>query len=129
MSTFEKSMMSCPNRWLLAKNWGILQNQILSIFKFRNECYKQLEGIKYMKKMGSFAQFPCFVPEFWSLNYLKKCIFCNFVLISVRNISLIKQFTYIHLKGLVTNFQKMVLFIILWFTVSEILGFKVEKFC
>ena len=33
------------------------------------------------------------------------------------------------MKGLVTCFEKLVLFIMLWFTVSEILGFEVEEFC
>ena len=32
-----------------------------------------------------------------------------------------------HLKGLVTHFQKMVLFIMLWLTVLEVLGFEVEE--
>ena len=41
----------------------------------------------------------------------------------------LKQFIYMHLKGLITHFQKIVLFIMLWFTVSEILGFEVDKFC
>ena len=34
-----------------------------------------------------------------------------------------------HLKGLVIDFQKLVLFVMLWPTVSEILGFAVEEFC
>ena len=41
----------------------------------------------------------------------------------------IKQFAYIHLEGLVTHFQKMVLFIMLWITVLEILAFEIEEFC
>ena len=36
--------------------------------KFRNKCYKQLERKKLMKKMGSFVQFPCFLPELWFLT-------------------------------------------------------------
>ena len=55
---------------------------------------------------------------------LKSAFFGNFVLTSARNLSLLKQFTYIHLKGLVTYFQKMVLFIMLWLTVSEISEFS-----
>lgn len=45
-----------------------------------------------------------------------------------RNLNILKQFKQKHLKGLVANFQKMVLFIKLWLTVSEILTFEVEKF-
>ena len=39
-----------------------------------------------------------------------------------------KQFTYRHLKVLVADFQKMVLFV-LWLIVSEIFGFEIEEFC
>ena len=81
-----------------------------------------------MKKMGSFVYLPCFHYNLWSLKFLKKCIFCNIVLTSARNLSLLKQFIYMHLKGLVTHFQKMVLFILLWFTVLKILVFEVENF-
>ena len=49
--------------------------------------------------------------------------------IEQRNLSLLKQFTYMHMKGLVMHFQKMVLFIMLCLTNSEILGFEVEQFC
>ena len=49
-----------------------------------------------MKKMESFVQFPYFLRELWSLNCLKKCIFCNFVLTPVRNLSLLKQFMSIY---------------------------------
>ena len=53
-----------------------------------------------MKKMGSFVQYLCFLPELWSLNCLKRCISCNFVLTSARNLNLWKQFTHMHLKVL-----------------------------
>ena len=66
---------------------------------------------KVDEKMGLFVQFPYFLPELWSLNCPKKCIFCNFVLTSARNLSLLKQFTYMHLKVLITVFQKMTWFI------------------
>ena len=33
-----------------------------------------------------------------------------------------------HLKGVVTHFQEMVLFIMIWGTVSEILEFEVKNF-
>ena len=62
------------------------------------------------------------------LKLSKKGIFCNSVLTSARNLSRLKQFTYMHLKGLVTHFQKLVLFIMLWLTVSEVWVFEVEDF-
>ena len=47
------------------------------------------------------------------LQLSKKVHFFNFVLTSARNLSLLKQITSMHLKGLVTHFQKMALFIML----------------
>ena len=73
---------------------GTTWKWVLSISKFRNQGYKQLDQKKSMKKMGSFVLFPYSLPELWSLNCLKKCIFCNFVLTSARNLSLWKQYTY-----------------------------------
>ena len=51
------------------------------------------------------------------------------MLTSTRNLSLLKQFAYKHMEGLVMHLQNMVLFIMLWLTVSEILGFEVEELC
>ena len=34
-----------------------------------------------------------------------------------------------HLKGLLVHFQKMLFFIIVRFTVSELLGFEVKELC
>ena len=45
---------------------------------------------KFDEKMGSVVQFSCFLPELWSVNCPKKCIFYNFVLNSARNLSLFK---------------------------------------
>ena len=47
--------------------------------------------------------------------------------LSTKSKSIWKQFTYMHLKGLVRHFQKMVMFIVQWLTVLEILGFKSKK--
>ena len=59
-----------------------------------------------------------------SPSIIQKSIFYNFVLTSVRNLSLLKQFTYMHLKVL-TLFQKMLWFIGVWATVQEILAIKI----
>ena len=75
----------------------------------------------------------CLVSMFFSwvmvLKLSKKCIFCNFVLTSARNLGLLEQFTYMYLEGLVTHFEKMVLFIMLWLTSLELLVFEIEEFC
>ena len=51
----------------------------------------------------------CLVSIFplWVLE-LSKVFFCNFVPIPARNLSLLKQFAYMHQKGLVMHFQRMV---------------------
>ena len=53
------------------------------------------------------------------LKLSTKCIFCNFVLTSPRNLSRLKQFTYMHLKSLVTNFQKLMFFYFFLFENSQ----------
>ena len=70
---------------------------ILSI-ESRNEYYKQLHPKSRWKKWIYLSSFH--VPILSRLNCLKKYIFCNFVMSSVRNLSLLKQLTYMHLKGL-----------------------------
>ena len=98
---------------------------MLSTFK-----YKQLDRKKSTWKRGHLSTSHlviCFLPELWSLNCLKKWIFCNFVLTSARNLSLLKQFTYIHLKVIVTHFQKMGSFIMLWLTVLDIQVFEAKE--
>ena len=63
------------------------------------------------------------------LKLSKKCFFCNFVLSSARNLSLLKQFTYKYLKVLITIFQKMVRFIGVCGTIYKILALKISKRC
>ena len=67
---------------------------------------------------------PVSMFPFWvmALKMSKKIFFWNFVLTSARNLSLLKQFTYMHLKGLLTRVQEMVLFIMLWLTWKSLLN-------
>ena len=46
--------------------------------------------------------------------------YCNFVVNSARNLSLLKQFTYMDLKVLITVFEKIIWFIGVWATVRKI---------
>ena len=46
---------------------------------------------------------------------------------SAKNLSLLKQFSYMHLKVLITLFQKMLWFIGVWATVHEILAIEISK--
>ena len=96
-------------------------NMKFEYFQIQNWMLKTVRTEKVDEKMESFVWFPCSLPELWSWNCLKKWVFYNLMLTSARYLSLLKQFTYKHPKGLVTHFQKMVLFTILWRTVSEIL--------
>ena len=49
------------------------------------------------------------------------------MLTSARDLGPLKQLTYVHLEGLVTHFQKMLLFIMLRLTVLKILVFEIEE--
>ena len=76
-----------------------------------------------MKNMGL-----CVVSMFSSWVVVHKlskmCTFCNFVLTSARNLSLLKQFTYMNRKVFIAVFQKMTRFIEVRATVHEILAIK-----
>ena len=80
---------------------GTTWKWIFNVFKFRNKYYKQLDWKEYMKNWGHFSSFHVPFHRWWSLNCLKKCIFCNFALTSARNLCLLKQFIYMHLEDLV----------------------------
>ena len=54
----------------------------------------------------------------------KKKIFYNFVLTSARTRSQLMRVTYMHVKVLITLFQKIVWFIEVWATAHEILAIK-----
>ena len=94
----------------------------MTIFKYKVEWYI-VRAKKVDKKWG----IPCILPELWSLNCPKKLTFCNFVLTSARNLSLLKHFTYMHLKALIPLFQKTISLIGVWATVHEILAINVSK--
>ena len=126
-------------RWSL-KNWGILQTKMDQRRDYIETNFEYFQIQKWIletlrsEKVDEKNRFICLVSMFPSwlmvLKLSKKVLFFfNFVLTSARNLSLLKQFTYIHLKGLLTHFQKMVLFIMLWRTLSEILVFEVKEFC
>ena len=65
----------------------------------------------------------CLVSMFHSwvmvLKLSKKCIFWNFVLTSAKNLTVLKQFTYMHLKVLITLLENDMV-IKVWATVHEI---------
>ena len=80
------------------------------------------------RKNGMICLVSMLLSRVMVIKLFKKVHFCNFMLTSPRNLNILKQFTYMRLRGIITHFQKMVLFM-LWFTVSEILGFEVKELC
>ena len=124
-----------PNRLLLAKNWGVLQirmDQNGDHMKM-NFTYFQIQKWMFqtvrMKKVDENNTFICLVSMFASWVMVLKLFRKVHFLQSCANRSPLKQFTYINLKGIVTPFQKTILFIMLWINVSEILGFEGKHFC
>ena len=61
---------------------------------------------KVDEKNGVICLASIFSSRVMVIKLSKKCI-------SAANLGLLKQFTYMHLKGLVTHFQKMILLIML----------------
>ena len=81
--------------------------------KCKNKYCKQLKKKygKVDKKNGVICLVSIFHSELWSLHYPKLCIFWKFLLTSARNLYLLKQFNYIHLKYFFMLFQKVLCFI------------------
>ena len=104
-----------------AQNWGILQTRM---DQRRNHMKMNFDNFQRQKwvlqtlgaeKVDEKNRFICLASMFpsWvmALKLSKKVHFCNFVLTSARNLSLLKQCTYMHLKVLITLFQKMIWFL------------------
>ena len=66
--------------------------------------------------------FLVFMFPFWvmTLKLSKKCTFSILCWPQKKNLSMLMQFMYMHLKRLITRFQKMLLFTMLWLNVLEI---------
>ena len=104
------------NRWTRWK-W------VLSIFSFSNEYYKQIGKSSWKNEIICLV--PCSLPELRSLNCLKTA-FLQFCADLSEKSELIKAIIYMHRKALVTHFQKLMLFIMLWLTASMVWMFEVE---
>ena len=76
--------------------------------------FQTVRAEKVDEKIGSFV-----------LKVPKNILSCNFVLTSAQNLCLSKQFTYVHLKVLITLFQNIVYRVLV--TVHEILRNKISK--
>ena len=63
------------------------------------------------------------------LKLLEKCLLSIACWPQQKNISMLKQFTYMHLKRLFTHFQKILLFTKLRPNVLKVLVFEIEELC
>ena len=93
----------------LSEHFGIysqLDSEVHKQLGFLNksEVPEQLGLEKQMKKMGLLVLFSYLLPDLWSYNCQKLYPFCNFLLISEKNLRLLYQFMYMHQKVLVSLF-------------------------
>ena len=102
---FSKTKMNVTNSWSRKSRW---KNGVICLVSM----FPSWAMVLKLSKKVYFLQF--FVN------------FCNYVLTSARKLSLSKQFTYIHLKVLITLIQKMIWFGV-WVTVHEILANNITK--
>ena len=99
-------------------------------FQIQKWILQTVRSEKVDEKNGVICLVSMFPSWVMVLKLSKKVHFLQFCADLSEKSKFIKAiFTYIHLKGLVTHFQKMVLFIVLWLTILEILVFEIEEFC
>ena len=101
-------------------NFEYFQIQIWILKTVRSEKLDEENGV-----ICPVSTFPSWVMV---LKLSKKVLFVQFRPDSIKKCSL-QQFTYMHLKGVIMHFQKIVLFVVLWLNISQILKFKFEGFC
>ena len=101
----------------------------LKYFRIQKWMLQADRAEKVNEKNGVFCVVFMFPSWVMILKLLKKVHFLNFVLTSEKSLSMLKQFTYMHLKRLVMSFQKMLLFTMLWHHVLKILAFEIEELC
>ena len=80
-----------------------------------------------MEKNGVICLVSIFPSWVMVLKLSKIVHFWNFALTSAKNLSLLKLFPYMHLKVLITFFQKMIWSIGVWATVHEVLPIEISK--
>ena len=89
------------------------------VFSFQKWMLQTVLAEKLMTKMESFAYFPCS----FKVHFLR---FCSDL--SKKSKSVKANYIYVS-ESLVTHFQKIVLFIMQWLTVSEILDIEFDEIC
>ena len=86
-------------------------------FQIQNWMLQTVRVEKVDGKNGAICPLSTFFPL---LKLSEKCIFWNFVLTLARKLSLLRQFTYMHRKGLNRYFQKIVFFYALTYCFGDI---------
>ena len=133
--TFYKSMMGCLNWYLLLKieefyrpEWikrGTTWKWILTIFKYKNEYYKQSRKSRWKNEVICLVfKFPSWVM---ALNLSRKVHFLQFCADFSKKPKSVKAIYIFHLKVLTTLFQKMIWFIGVWTTLYTTLAIEISK--
>ena len=91
------------------------------------QAVRALDRKKKMEKWSHLSSFHVFFLSYGPQIVQKSAFFFNFVLISAINPIPLEQITYMHLKFLITLFQKMIWFIEVSAIVHEILAIKISK--
>ena len=104
---------------------GATWKWILTIFKYKNEYYKQSRKSRWKNEVICLV----FKFSFWvmALNLSRKVNFLPFCADFSTKRKCVKAIYIFHLKVLTTLFQKMIWFIGVWATFYEILAIKISK--
>ena len=81
-------------------------------FQIQKWMSQTIRAERVSRKNGIICLVSMFLSRVMVIKLSKKVHFCNFMLTSPRNLNILKQFTYMRLRGLITHFQKMVLFML-----------------
>ena len=84
-----------------------------------------LQTVRTEKVYEKWSHLPSFQISF--LSYVQKSEFLATLCWTQQDNCLLKQFTYMHLKAVITLFQEIVWFIGVWATIHEILAIKITK--
>ena len=132
----QKSMM-LSELLAFAQNWGILQTRMdqrgdhiktnFDYFQIKKWMLQTVRAEKLDKKIvviGLISMFPTWVMV---CKLSKKVHFLQFCADLSKKFKSVETFTYMHLKVLITLFQKMLWFLGVWASVHKILAIKISK--
>ena len=113
-------MKSCPNWQLLQENWNILQTKTYQNGDHMetNFEYGQIQKLMLQTEQKNQMKKVRHLSSFWVmvLELSNKCISCSFELTSARDIILLKQFIYMHLKGPIRKWYCLIYYDLLFWS-------------